>query len=302
MKTARKLYKAIASPRLAFQEINKRYHQRRGSGGTDVLAEDWDNLVILDACRFDLFKAHNTLPGALERRTSKGSSTLGFLHGNFGGKELYETVYVTANPQLHYYANDIDARFHAVVNVWKEAGWDESLGTVRPETTTEYARRAAEEYPNKRLVVHYLQPHYPFLTDDTTFDKGQVDDPDDHRSFWQQIRMGDLDVSTDRLWTLYVDNFERTLPHVQDLTSALNGKTVVTSDHGNMFGERSFPVPIREYGHPLALFTDELVEVPWLVQDPDERKRIRADEPTRSADDVEDDAVAKRLRDLGYAE
>jgi hypothetical protein len=41
--------------------------------------------------------------------------------------------------------------------------WDDETGTVRAETRTNAALEAAERFPHKRLVVHYMQPHYPFV-------------------------------------------------------------------------------------------------------------------------------------------
>ena len=36
------------------------------------MKEDWDNLVILDACRYDMFKKLNTINGKLEYKISIG--------------------------------------------------------------------------------------------------------------------------------------------------------------------------------------------------------------------------------------
>ena len=47
------------------------------------------------------------------------------------------------------------------------------------------------------------------------------------------------------------------------LIESLDGKTVVTSDHGNLFGRRLWPIPLQKYGHPPGLRFPELIEVPW---------------------------------------
>ncbi|MDG5776143.1 hypothetical protein VB773_02085 [Haloarculaceae archaeon H-GB2-1] len=36
------------------------------------MAEEWDNLVILDACRYDVFEEMHTFPGTLKPIISKG--------------------------------------------------------------------------------------------------------------------------------------------------------------------------------------------------------------------------------------
>lgn len=62
------------------------------------MIEDWDNLVLLDACRYDQFERLNTISGVLENRISQGSSTFEFLTENIAGKKSHDTVYVTSNP------------------------------------------------------------------------------------------------------------------------------------------------------------------------------------------------------------
>lgn len=300
------LKSGMRHPNLILREFNRYYHlrlytRRFNTAGVDVIEEDWDNLLILDACRYDAFASESSLPGELERKRSGASETVGFLKYNFRDRDLHDTVYVTANPQLARHWDDIRPEFHNVVNVWEDDGWDDELGTVRPQTTTEYAMQVANEYPHKRIIVHYIQPHYPFLDPESTFDKGHLeDDQSEEGNLWYRKMWGELDVSAERLWELYIATLRKTLPHVEDLMESLSGRTVVTADHGNMFGERSFPIPIREWGHPHSTFTDELVTVPWLIDDRGERRSISAEEPvTRDRTSVDED-VASRLDDLGY--
>ena len=51
--------------------------------GVYVVDEEWDYLIILDACRYDTFKEINNLVGKLEYRYSRGSSTSECLQENF---------------------------------------------------------------------------------------------------------------------------------------------------------------------------------------------------------------------------
>ena len=82
--------------------INRLYHRRfswrdHSTDGADVFAEDWDTLCILDACRYDMFARCSELSGQHERQQSKGSATTEFLTANRDGRDLRDTVYVTAN-------------------------------------------------------------------------------------------------------------------------------------------------------------------------------------------------------------
>lgn len=89
----------------------------------------------------------------------------------------------------------------------------------------------------------------------------------------------------------------RTLSHVRKLTEYLSRKTVVTFDHGNMFGERASSIPIREWGHPPRIWTDELVEVPCLELTNGERREIVSSVEDGSE---ENRSVQERPGGLGY--
>ncbi|MXR52997.1 hypothetical protein GRX03_15465 [Halovenus sp. WSH3] len=293
--------KGLANPRFILQELNRLYYQRlysrtHNEDGLDIFAADWDTLVILDACRYDLFERVADLPGETTAVRSKGSATEEFLRGNFDGKRLHDTVYVTASPMLHRHRDDIDVEFHATVNVWDDRGWDDQYRTVLPETMAEETLAAAEQYPNKRILSHFLQPHYPFLgeTGAEWFDLDRLDFQ------WEDVATGDLDIPDAVLERAYEETLEAALPSVERLLSELRGKTVVTADHGQMFGERLFPVPIREYGHPVGLYAEELVRVPWHVSENGPRREITAETPTEETTRASEDVATDRLRELGY--
>lgn len=297
--------RAAANPIRFLIEANRLYHRRLytrefNSSGVDIFSEDWDNLILLDACRYDMFESQASFQGELTQKYSRGSSTVEFLHGNFSGRDLRDTVYVTANPQLYRYRDEIKTMLHDVINIWQEDGWDADARTVLPETTTEYARRAAEQYPDKRLVIHYVQPHYPFIKSETEFDKNHLENPDGEEVFWYRIMEGELDVPQEVIWTAYQENLEVALPFVESLLTELKGKTVVTSDHGNMVGERAYPIPIRIWGHPKGIYTEPLVKVPWFTFQNGKRKKTIAELPQDRNEDVEEEVVQDRLQDLGY--
>lgn len=309
----RQLRRVVDNPKLFVRECNRLYHtrlnrRRYNPEGMDVVAADWDNLLILDACRYDAFAARSELPGRLERRRSRGSMTAEFLRGNFDGRDCTDTVYVTATPMFHWNRNRgaVETTFHHEVNVWRETGWDEEFHTVLPETMVEHAKQAAARFPNKRLVVHFVQPHFPAIGP-----TGREHPELNSMRVWDAIDSGDLDPSRDVLRRAFVENLDAVLPHAAALMDELGGKTVVTADHGQMFGERSFPIPYREYGHPVGTYTDELVDVPWLVHTNGSRRKIVAEEPETDPEgddelgpagmaDADEETVAERLEDLGY--
>jgi len=230
----------------AMDAVAERYFEHFPRGRCDVMAEDWDNLVILDACRFDLFEAVSDNTERLDYRLSKGSNTGEFFEENFEGTQYHDTVYVTANPvpRVEEWCRvDIDRVFHDVVDVWEDH-WDDELNTVRPEPVAEAVRAAHEAYPNKRILGHFIQPHQPFIgsTGQSIDEDGMMayrkisgEQTDTRGQVWK--RLENSEISADLTWQAYAENLELVLPHVMDLVENLTGRTVVTSDHGNLLNE-----------------------------------------------------------------
>jgi hypothetical protein len=255
-----------------------------------------------------MFETVNHLDGTLSTKYSKGSATMEWLHANFDGRDLRDTVYVTANPQLERNRENWDVNLHETINVWLEDGWDEETGTVLADTVTEVVVDAFERFPNKRFVVHYMQPHYPFVRSGTAFDKDHLDtiegseESPTGENVWGQKFRGDLGISRKELWSMYISNLEYALEHVNELLNAVSGKTVVTSDHGNYVGERASPIPIQEYGHPRGLYDDPVVRVPWLENTCGSRRKIVKETKEKTPENINSETVTDRLQDLGYKE
>ncbi len=312
MKTIDRFKRVLDSPKLFVRGLNRFYHRRGGlrtenTTGIEVFDEDWDTLVVLDACRYDMFESTNQLEGTLSPRISKGSSTVEWLQANFDGRDLRDTVYVTSNPQFEENRDRWDIQLHETINVWVDQGWDDDTGTVLADTMTEAAIEAHQQFPHKRIIAHYMQPHYPFVPAETDFDKehlhqmdGEGGKPSDE-NVWNQKFRAELGASREELWSIYIDNLEYVLEHVEELLDGVSGKTVVTADHGNYVGESASPIPVREWGHPRGLYDEPLVRVPWLEYERGKRRKIHPDE-SKSRDNVETETVSDRLQALGYRE
>ncbi|WP_332899999.1 MULTISPECIES: hypothetical protein [unclassified Haladaptatus] len=296
-----RIRRGLSEPHLVVRELNKYYYRSRKkkgkNDGVEMFEEDWDNLIILDACRYDTFAQRHTLPGTLEQKKSKVSSTIEWLDTYLDGADLRDTVYITANPQLYRKRDRVDVQFHAVEHIWQDDGWDDEFRTVRPETVAKRMKQAAETYPNKKIVGHFIQPHYPFIGE-----TGQKHMDLDSLDFWNRVLNGEVTLDDEILWQAYEENFDLCMPIVEDLLETLQGKTVVTADHAEMIGERSSPIPMKEYGHPTELHTPELTTIPWHTYQNGERKEITVgDDSETTTRDETADVVQERLQDLGYA-
>lgn len=288
------LLRALRDPALFGLGINRTYHELTRGGtynpsGADIFAEDWDTLVLLDACRYDVYAELTPFDGPVEVRESRGSASKQFVRGNFQGRTLHDVVYVSGNQWYLLLEEELNCELHAYHDVER----DVADGFVpSAEAVTEAALAHHERYPDKRLLVHYMQPHYPYLkTDVDGFELVR-------EGLRETIRASDVDYEDVR--AAYRDNLAYVLEHVERLVDGLDGKTVVSSDHGEMLGDRLSPVPVRWVGHPPGVFVDELTSVPWQVVSEEPRRRITAEPPDGRADGVEPERVEQTLRDLGY--
>lgn len=292
-----------------------RIQRKMYDGGIDVMEQDWDLLLLIDACRADLFEETVLGDGMFDeysRVNTKASATMEWMEMNFSDGEWGDTVYVSANPWISQKAGD---SFHHVENLWvsdygvdedtledsmtlKDAGVD-TAETVNATETTDRALEIAEEYPDKRIIVHYLQPHAPYIGNADGSEKPQSEvkaDLHPGKPHWE----GRIDG--ERCWNEYQENLRYVMHHVWRFLDEVQGKAVVTSDHGEMFGEWMWPFPMRGYDHPMGLRTPELVEVPWAVLDRERREVTDDGVNMRQITDEEREQLEENLRDLGYEE
>lgn len=288
---------ALKRPRYVFTELNRLWHGRLGrrpynTEGVDVFAEDWDTLVILDACRSDFFAdavAGSEWADSLESRQSRGSATREWIRANFTGRALHDTVYLDSNGYYGRLKDEIDAEVYKYILVEN----DEFGGiSVHPDTVTDAALDTVDRFPDKRLIVHYMQPHQPFFGPSAA-------DIDHAPGFEETVRRNGLDDATIR--QCYRENVDIVLESVRRLVDELDGRTVVTADHGEILGDPQTPIPVGHYGHPAGLYVPELVEVPWLVHESGTRRTVTAETPARDEVGLDADELDEKLRNLGYA-
>ncbi|MHA1712289.1 MAG: sulfatase-like hydrolase/transferase [Candidatus Freyarchaeota archaeon] len=240
--------------------------------------EEWDIAVILDACRYDTFKETHKryLPsGRLEKRIG-ASDTLEWLTSVFNDGTLYnDVVYVSAHPgingkDLAWGSFNANGRFCKVYDAWVN-GWNWMIGTTLPGEVFKVAVQARKEHPNKKMIIHFVQPHFPYRKapcPSTYSDlKGVKGNP--KLDYLVQKLFRDLGVNLSRFrrgyWTLrkilnlkcedihefywrkytiedlkdfYKDNLEWVLGYVKTIVEEFDdANIVVTSDHGEAFGE-----------------------------------------------------------------
>ena len=288
------ILEGVRHPRRVLLELTKTYYQmsqgnKYNTTGTDIFDdEDWDNLIILDACRYDAYIDATPFDNPVGYRTSAGSASPQFIRGNFGKKELHDVVYISGNQWFLRLEDELDCELHYYHDVERDVmdGYVPSPGAV-----TSVARRLANDFSNKRLVVHYMQPHKPYLST--------------HRELFTykgalEKTMRVSEANNQQLRTAYRANLDLVLEHVQELLPHLEGKTVISSDHGELLGERVRPFFFNMYGHPRAVYVDTLITVPWHVVSEGPRKEIIPEPSVGTNRATDQRQVESTLRELGY--
>lgn len=267
--------------------------RNRDINPTNVYDREWDMLVVLDGCRSDVVSRYRDAlsVSACDSVYSVGSTTTEWMEKSFldtHSESMRETAYVCANPHSEYYLDAKD--FLTLEEVWKYA-WNENHGTVLPRPVTDSAIQIWRTYEPDKMIVHYLQPHYPF-----------IERPDLHqgldsnrfgnmsrRSIWEKLRAGDVDVED--VWEAYYSNLALVVEDLTLLIESVDAESIaITADHGNGFGEFGC------YGHPEETDNPYVRKVPWCKTS----GRGSAEyQPEGEQSEVKSD-VEGRLEELGY--
>lgn len=264
--------------------------------GTSIYEREWDLLIVLDACRLDLLREvkdeYDFIEGVGEL-TSVDTMTHPWMEKTFGERfrsEMAETAYVCGSPFSEQLLEASD--FDVLDETWLD-GWDAELGTLPPRPVTDRGIQIARESDPERLILHYLQPHHPFIPH-PDLDPGQsIDEFNEEpwRDIWARLRHGE--VSRETVWDAYRDNLRHVLDDVAILLENVDAdRVVITSDHGNAFGEWGV------YGHPMHVPLSCLRVVPWVETTATDHE---THEPAEHATEV-DAKVSERLQQLGYHE
>lgn len=247
-----------------------------------LMKEKWDIAIILDACRYDVFREvyREHLPsGRLEKRLG-ASDTFDWLHSVFNGDGTNNVIYVSAHPGINskgFRWGDFDAveRFYKVYDAWSSA-WDWSIGTSLPDEVAKVAVQAINEHPDRKTIIHFIQPHFPYRKAPcpSTFSDLRcsrknpklgilverllrnlmsslyVDFSRFRGTYWRFKKILNLDFLEDLnefywreydvrdLRRFYRDNLEWVLESVVKIVEEFcDSGIVVTSDHGEAFGE-----------------------------------------------------------------
>ena len=126
---------------------------------------EWDNLILLDACRHDLYEEVN---GSTPKRITLDSITKHFIRKTFSKGDYKDLIYISASPYVapHKFEELTDRKpedvFEQVYHLYLD-DVDEEYNAVRPEKMAEKMLKVRKNNPEKRIISHFVQPHAPFF-------------------------------------------------------------------------------------------------------------------------------------------
>lgn len=268
-------------------------------------------IIILDACRYDVFSNvyEEFLEGELSKVWSSGRWTKEYAQNTWEGNN--NLTYINTAPVISdfYFSkqgDDLNPEnfFEELIPVW-ETHWDPTTYTVPAEKVTDTALSLSSRPENTRLVAHYMQPHLPYVGDEKlniwkseTNPKDRIGNNEKNPTDVLIDAIESDNISTTDIEKAYISNLEYVLLEVCRLIQNLDCPIVVTSDHGENLGENG------RYFHEHNTLHTRLI--PWLVVDSNvneiENENTATNDQENVSEDIGEDVVQNRLKHLGYSE
>lgn len=223
---------------------------------------DWDYLIILDACRYDYFEKlyRRYFKGVLRKEKSETNDTMKWANLNF--PEFYsDTIYISTIPYINSAVETkdkkglkFDGKKHFFMVV--DCEWNEELGTILPENVNKEVIQAITQYPNKKLIIHYLQPHDPFIGEN--YKKYILLNQTESQSNLRQPDYIKLKEGAEGIRQAYEENLNLVMESITKILPYFKRKVVIMGDHGEYLGEHNL------FGHLVDDRFEEIWEIPYL--------------------------------------
>lgn len=293
--------------------------------GQNIFEDSWDMVIILDACRTDIMRiveSEYEFITDMEKVWSVGGTSPEWMVNTFNKKyedKISNTGYITANPHSRsVFENRLEAHFREEgrnnrmtdINrlnkygrsdyvtademglyypVWAEQdpsnhNYYDLYGS--PRKLTDKVIQIDRERDLNQIVVHYMPPHTPYIINAITEDR---DLEQYEESPWEYIReTGDRQ----KVKQVCADMLRWGLDEVKILLeNTSRDRVIITSDHGDGFGEYGI------YSHHAGSLHPFIRKVPWIITNATDNKTY---EPDTSIDQVEKHSAEERLEALGY--
>ncbi len=227
-----------------------------------LLQSEWQTLIVLDACRYDIFAkviGNYNIPGKLIQADSQVQQTSRWYKKHWSGDRI-DTVLITGHPQPIKLSRE--CHFFKAIDIEGDG-----LEWMYPGQTLAKAVNVLSLYPDKKQLIHLIPPHLPYLTDEgikfnevlNNMETVKEKKPSGNRMnattlYDKATKYGQVNGWAE-LQKHYRLNLEFALEWVEVFIRDLKGPIVITADHGELLGEANM------YAHRGA--SQILRQVPW---------------------------------------
>lgn len=215
----------------------------------------WKNLILLDACRYDIFEELNDIPGDLKPVWSIASNSYPWVMEVIAPNTFPNTILFMGNSFIGKWVTRFYYTRRSFLRDWKE-----DIGAVCPYEMNRYIIKSLRNHPDQRMWIWYMQPHLPYIGEPRFTWKEVGEKKETGRVFKDKVIIGEIPL--DRAIAGYKGNLRHILGAVKEILPHMKGKTIITSDHGEFLGENGI------YGHENKDSEDPIVRlIPWLEMD-----------------------------------
>jgi len=221
----------------------------------NVMEEDWNIMILVDACRYDIFSkaiSNSTLKGELHRVKSLCRNTPEWYERYFSHIQP-DKILVTSSPMPYKFGKEYRNFFRDYPS-WKYEDW------LLPKSAFRDFKKAFISYPNKRFIVHIIPPHLPYFgINGIKFQHNvlKIDKSDGDPSIYNAVNKYGQENGWNDIIKYYEENVNYAIMAIEQSIDIFKGKVCITSDHGELIGENNF------YGHNVD---DTLkIDVPYFV-------------------------------------
>ena len=246
----------------------------------DYVKENWDYLLIIDACRYDVFEEvvkERGLKGKLTLFDTRCGQTPTWYRKYWSYKDS-DIHLISSNPQPFMTVCTWDAHKR-----FKTARWADPESSTEGEFIKKWLKKDEQtwnpdivldvferyHWPGSRYLLHFMPPHLPYLGEKgkSLLKKlGVVNNP--HRNIYDAVRDYGRQGHWDEVRECYKENLEYVLDKIYARLDLFPGKVVISSDHAEMLGEPNFDDQ-GIFGHgreagPKSPVWEKIRQVPWF--------------------------------------
>lgn len=306
-----------------FYRLPLTYLNTKISIGENIFQRDWDLCILLDTCRVDgmnVIKNEYQFINNVGSTLSVGARSPEWIAKTFSKlytNEIENTAYLSANAFSKQILVDqhpkkaelsestpaykllsriptVDAeklgRFEYLYEyepVGEEGPIGHKEGGTPPRYVTDRGIAVGRKHDYNRVILHYLQPHPPYIAN-------AINEERDLRKYetdwWSYLgETGDREA----IWNAYLDELRFVLDDVQLLLKNFDAeKVVISADHGESFGE------YWEFGHKTGSLNPNVRKVPWVETSATDEGTYKSQFDAPGNDSQKN--VSDQLEALGY--